>query len=161
MNEEVQYIYLRFSKAKTFASWLVSTWTGQWPSHCEFVVDHGKYLGSDIDTGVAYVDDEYYKDVEFSRDEYYKIMVTASEKEAIMMHAESMLGKEYDTWALIGNMFRRNWQETKKWFCSELIAYAFDKGGRLLIRDRTNRVTPGDLLLSTLLIQCKKEDIKF
>lgn len=156
-----QYIYLRFSKAKTFASWLVSTWTGHWATHCEFVIDHGKYFSSDIDTGVAYVDDEYYKDVKFSRDEYFKILVTQEQKTLIMEHAYNQLDKGYDTLALIGNLFRRNWQETDKWFCSELIAWAFEEGGKKLIRDRINRVTPGDLLLSTLLIPCKKEDLTF
>lgn len=160
MNNKT-YVYLRFTSSHTFVSWLVSTWTGQWPSHVEFVIGNGKYLGSDIDVGVAEVDDEYYKDSKFKRVKYYKILVSKTEHDLVYIYAREQLGKDYDTIALIGNIFRRNWQETKNWFCSELVAWALEKAGNSVIRNRTNRVTPGDLLLSPLLIPCIKEDLSF
>jgi len=152
------YVYLRFSSAKTFASWLVATWTGTWTSHVEFVVSEGQYLGSDMETGVAFVDDQYYIDTHLKREEYVKVKVTQEQYDIIYQYARSQIGKDYDTWALIGNLFRRNWQETKKWFCSELIAKSFKEAGYPLMNYRTNRITPLDLLKSPLLVSCSKEE---
>lgn len=159
--EDKQYIYLRFTDTKSTLSWLISTWTRQWPTHVELVLDDGIYFSSDIENGVAYVDDLFYENSNLNRIEYYKIEVTEYEKDQIIKPILNQLGKKYDILALIGNMFERNWQELDKWFCSELISYGFEKGGKMLIRNKTNRITPGDLLLSPLLKPCKKEDIIF
>lgn len=158
---KIHFIYLRFSSSKTFASWLVSTWTRTWPSHVEFVIDNNEYLGSDIDIGVQKVTDKYYKNNIFEKIEYYKISVTKDQHDQIYQIANNQLGKSYDTLALIGNLFNRNWQESDKWFCSELISYCFQLAGKPLVNEKTNRITPGDMLLSSLLIQCNKEDLIF
>ena len=152
-------IILRFTKQDTISSKLVSFWTGGWPSHVEFVLDIDKYLGSDIDTGVAIVDNEYYNQFNLVKEEYYKIEVTETQHDTILIFLKSQLGKKYDIIALIGNMFRRNWQQTDKWFCSELVAAAFESGNIPIINYKTNRVTPLDLLKSSALAICSKHDI--
>jgi len=156
--EKYMKVYLRFSSASTFASWLVATYTGTWCSHVEFVVSKGQYLGSDIDTGVAFVDDQYYIDTKMKREEYFCVTVTQEQYDVIYQYARSQVGKDYDTWALIGNLFRRNWQQSKKWFCSELIAKSFKEAEYPLLNYRTNRITPLDLLKSPLLVKCSKEE---
>lgn len=159
--DKIYFVYLRFSSSKTFASWLVSMWTGDWPSHVEFVIDDNEYLGSDIDVGVQKVTDKYYENNTFKKIEYYKISVTKDQHEHIYQIANSQLGKGYDTWALIGNLFSRNWQKSNSWFCSELISYCFQIAGKPLVNKKTNRITPGDLLISPLLIHCNKKDLIF
>lgn len=60
--------------------------------------------------------------------------------------ALSQIGKPYDLTALFGILSHRDWQEQDKWFCSELIAWAFDKGGFPLFRkEAMHRVTPQHL----------------
>lgn len=60
---------------------------------------------------------------------------------------ESQLGKTYDFGALFALPFRERWQDTGKWFCSELAATALIKAGRSKFRIRESRVTPRDLWL--------------
>lgn len=53
------------------------------------------------------------------------------------------VGKRYDLAALFGFLFRRDWASPSKWFCSELAAYAFEKGQSPLFRsENTDRITP-------------------
>jgi uncharacterized protein YycO len=67
-------------------------------------------------------------------------------KQAIIDAAKSQLGKPYDIGAVIGFLFRSNWQDDDKWFCSEILAWAFDKGGTPLFRPkRLRRVRPEHL----------------
>lgn len=42
---------------------------------------------------------------------------------------------------------RRRWQDNDAWFCSELVAWAFEAGGRSLFREHAWRITPRDLYL--------------
>lgn len=66
--------------------------------------------------------------------------------DAIIAAARSQIGKPYDRTAILGILFSRDWQEDDSWFCSELVAYSFQKGGRKLFRrDTLNRITPEHL----------------
>ena len=67
---------------------------------------------------------------------------------AIWNAACTQLGKKYDWTALIGIPFHRNWSEADSWFCSELVAWAFEQGGTPLFRrENIHRVTPGHLYM--------------
>jgi uncharacterized protein YycO len=60
--------------------------------------------------------------------------------------AKSQIGKPYDLTALFGFLAHRDWQDTNKWFCSELVAWAFDAAGSPLFRpEALHRVTPQHL----------------
>lgn len=62
---------------------------------------------------------------------------------AVIAAARSQIGKPYDLTALFGLALRRDWQEPDSWFCSELVAWSFDKGGSPLFRpDALHRITP-------------------
>jgi len=57
--------------------------------------------------------------------------------------ALSQVGRPYDWAALLGFLAHRDWASPARWFCSELVAWAFAKGGSPLFRpDSTYRVTP-------------------
>jgi hypothetical protein len=56
------------------------------------------------------------------------------------------VGKPYDLTALFGLLMRRDWQEEDRWFCSELVGWAFAQGGSPLFRaDALHRITPQNL----------------
>lgn len=64
----------------------------------------------------------------------------------VIQAARSQLGKGYDLSALPGLLVRRDWQEPDKWFCSELVAWAFAQGGSPLFRpEAMHRITPQHL----------------
>lgn len=66
--------------------------------------------------------------------------------DALLAAARTQLGKPYDVFGALGVGFRRNWQETDRWFCSELIAYAFQESGHPLFRPESlYRISPEDL----------------
>ncbi|HUB91414.1 MAG TPA: YiiX/YebB-like N1pC/P60 family cysteine hydrolase [Dyella sp.] len=65
---------------------------------------------------------------------------------AIVAAARGQLGKPYDYTAVVGIGLHRDWQQTDRWFCSELVAWSFEEGGSPLFRpEACRRVTPQDL----------------
>lgn len=55
-------------------------------------------------------------------------------------------GKPYDLGALVGLLFRRNWRNPARWFCSEIAAAYAEAGGSPLIRaSALFRVSPETL----------------
>ncbi|MDP3425508.1 MAG: hypothetical protein Q8S32_17340 [Burkholderiaceae bacterium] len=65
---------------------------------------------------------------------------------AVRAAASSQVGRPYDWTAIAGLALRRNWQEDDAWFCTELIAWAFEQAGEPLFRaDSLRRVTPQHL----------------
>lgn len=58
----------------------------------------------------------------------------------------SQIGKPYDLSGMFGLALHRDWQEDDRWWCSELVAWAFDQGGSPLFRpEAMHRVTPEHL----------------
>jgi uncharacterized protein YycO len=65
---------------------------------------------------------------------------------AIVQAARSQIGKPYDLAGILGIALHRDWQEQSKWFCSELVAWAFGQAGVPLFRaDAQSRVVPQHL----------------
>lgn len=61
---------------------------------------------------------------------------------------EQQVGKPYDLGGLFSFVFHRDWANPKKWFCSELAAMAWDKGGTPLFRRKAvYRISPGMIWL--------------
>lgn len=66
--------------------------------------------------------------------------------EGVIAAARSQIGKPYDYTGVLGLGLHRNWQQSGAWFCSELVAWAFQQGGCALFRSgATRRITPQDL----------------
>lgn len=62
---------------------------------------------------------------------------------------EKQIGKKYDWLGICAFIFRkRNWQNPKKWFCSELVAASFKHSGNIIVNSSASRVTPEDLIKS-------------
>lgn len=62
-------------------------------------------------------------------------------------------GKPYDRSAIFGMALDRDWHDPRKWYCSELVAEAFEITGNPLFNINTQvyRITPRDILLSKAL----------
>jgi uncharacterized protein YycO len=68
--------------------------------------------------------------------------------EKVLENARSQLGKKYDYLGLLGIAFRnRHAEERNAWFCSELVAWAFEQAGHPLVRKAVWRVTPQDIYI--------------
>lgn len=71
-----------------------------------------------------------------------------NDDQAIWAAACTQIGKKYDWTALVGIPLHRDWSEPDSWFCSELVAWAFEQGGTpLFTRKNISRVTPGHLYM--------------
>lgn len=73
--------------------------------------------------------------------------IPARDPASVIAAARSQVGKPYDWMGVIGIGVRRRWQDNDRWFCSELIAWAFERSGWPLFRGQPWRITPRDLYL--------------
>jgi uncharacterized protein YycO len=130
--------------------------TRSWASHAEFVdVDASKTLGSRSIGGV--------KIRPCSKDHYSKVeQFTAGNITAAYEWAKRQIGKPYDFSAIAGIAFNRDWRNEARWFCSELVAAAFEAVGSPILSTRPSsavyRITPRDLLLSRLIFYLPEGD---
>ena len=78
--------------------------------------------------------------------------------EIVIAAAESQIGKPYDYTAVVGMGLHRDWQEMDAWFCSELVAWAFEEGKSGLFRPGSlHRVTPEHLWMLKPINSLKEE----
>lgn len=136
-------ITVEFSFRGGLAGKIVQAATWSWASHVDFVLPDGLLLGAVPDGGVSLR--AWSPPVRAER-------YTVDAHPFVLQCAQSQLGKPYDFVGVLGIGLHRDWAETDSWFCSELIAWAFQKAGKPLLRaDHLDRITPRDLLLSTAL----------
>lgn len=136
-------ITLQFSTKTSLSSRLIrwATWSAF--SHVDLVLPDGRLLGATARRGVSIRNPEPVARL---------VRFTIDAPSAVIDVASTQLGRPYDWSGILGWGLRRDWQEDDSWFCSELIAWAFDAAGCPLLRARNSwRITPRDLLLSPLL----------
>lgn len=135
-------ITLQFSSQNKIGSKLIQWFTWSKYSHVDFVLPDGRLLGARGD-GVK-IREPYYVDK--------KLICTVDAPESVLDYALSQKGKDYDYSALFGFILNRKIEDNSKWFCSELVAWAFRQAGvDLLNYSDEYRITPRDLLLSPLV----------
>lgn len=136
-------ITVQFSTTKGIGSRVIRWVTWSPFSHVDLVLDDGRLLGATTHHGVAIRNAE-------PTSACARFQVSAPVD--VIAAAHSQIGRPYDWPGIFGYGFRRNWQEEDSWFCSELIAWAFQEVGFPLLRaERAYRITPRDLLISPLL----------
>lgn len=138
-------IKLQFSTNNSIGSCLVRWFTWSEFSHVDFLLDDNTLLGADFG-GVAIRNnnpDRFTKTVVFEIDAPQDVITIARQE----------IGKGYDFAGILGLLHRRNWQSKSKWFCSELVAYAFNRAGYPLLNNSEAhwRITPRDLMKSPYL----------
>lgn len=76
------------------------------------------------------------------------VSLPARNSALIVAAANGQIGKPYDYTAILGLGLHRDWQESDAWFCSELVAWAFQQAGEPLFRaECLRRVTPQHLYM--------------
>lgn len=140
---------LRFVTDSSIVSTLIrkKTWCDY--SHVDLILDDGTALGARTSGGVAIRPYNYAK---FSAIALFTVDLTTEQKFLIEGFAKAQVGKAYDYGSIAGILFHRDWRNTDKWNCGELIAAAFEQARPLLnISPDVDRIVPRDLLLSVLL----------
>lgn len=114
----------------------------QW-SHCA-IVDGGQIIEAAANGGVR-----VRPLIELTRASSRHVFVAMPcvDPGAVIAAARTQVGKPYDWLGVAGIGLRRRWQDADRWFCSELIAWAFEQGGAPLFRGQPWRITPRDLYL--------------
>ncbi len=63
--------------------------------------------------------------------DYIEKTISAEEEIEFYKIAESIVGALYDYWGILGFITNRRFQNNRKWYCSECVAWAMVKAGRL------------------------------
>jgi len=72
--------------------------------------------------------------------------LACAQPQAVIAAAASQIGKPYDYTGVLGIGLHRDWQADDSWFCSELVAWAFQRAGVPIFRaGASHRVTPQEL----------------
>lgn len=143
-------VLLRFATSNTFGSAIIRAATWDWCSHVGFKLEDGSLLDATQHCGVSIrrLDDQ-----PFMRASYYRFVGDQAVVDRAVAWARTQVGRPYDWTGILGLGIRdRNWHEDDSWFCSELVAEAFEQAGTPLL-DGTDayRITPRDVRISPLL----------
>jgi len=152
-------ITIFFALNHTIESKLIRFSTNSDYSHCGFV---DKTKNTVIDSTIEYGVSEYpISKIILKYDKIVFVDLTCISYTAIN-YARQQLGKKFDWTAIIGiNMFRRNWHEEDRWFCSELITWACNRAFvNFVTKNNVLRVTPNDVFNISTTIGGKLSIIK-
>lgn len=142
-------ITLQFSTTGDWQSRAIRFLTWSWASHVDVVLSDGALLGALASRGVCL---HAPPAGGYRRVERYDVLVPAA---PVLRFLRRQLGKPYDWSAILAWPLRRDWHDRRAWFCSELVAAAFEQAGTPLLRASSaaamRRITPRDLLLSPCL----------
>lgn len=141
----MEQVYLVFCNSKLPLSPVIRavTW-GRW-SHVALLVDAATVIEATGADGVhaTPLSKLMERSTEFC---IVEVDVPRGTSDPIKAAIRSQLGKDYDWWGIAGLSIRRDWQDPANWWCSELVAWAFQQGGAPLFRaDALHRITPHDL----------------
>lgn len=140
-------IKIRFSSGRGIYSSIIRWSTWSWCSHVGIMLSDIHVIDATGEQGVAirtpYGDKEA---------RYFTVELPEEKEQKLLVWIKSQIGKGYDWSAIYGMAFRKDWHNDDKWFCSELVAAAFEEAGHPLLRsENLSRVTPRDLLMSPYL----------
>lgn len=124
--------YARVIQARTWSEW----------NHVAFVLDDGGMLGA-LANGVCIT-----RASDAAKTQDFVVNVPWFD----WAWTKGQVGKPYDWSAIFGMAFDRDWHSEDSWFCSELVAAAFERSGYPILRiSQENRVTPRDISISPML----------
>lgn len=147
--------YILASKGKSLPSKIIRWWQFGYPyTHIAYVLElmEDPYVieawKGEVRKG--FFSAHHTKGTEFA---IFSVEVLPSQKEAIEGFLLEQIGKKYDWLGILGFPFRsKNLQDPDRWFCSELVFYAFKQAGVGLLRDtHPSEVSPRLFLKSPFL----------
>lgn len=139
----MQSVQLLFTRRRLIGSLLIRGVTWSAFSHVEIVLGD-QVIGANMITGVGLVPLKE----RLEKSSYAALVnVPCQDAQAVKRMAMSMIGASYDYWGLLGIVLHSDRFDSKaRFFCSEFVAWAFEKAGTPLIRPEiTGRVTPQHL----------------
>jgi uncharacterized protein YycO len=145
----VTSVRLVFTRRRHIGSLLLRTALWSAWSHCA-IVDGDTVIEATVGHGVRF---RPLADLLSESSDYQFISVPCPNPDAVIRAAFLEVGKPYDYLGVLGIGFRRRWQDDDSWFCSELIAHAFDSAGSPLFRTQHWRITPRDLFIPSYEIR--------
>jgi hypothetical protein len=154
MTKGTRRIYYQFSTSRGVGSWFIRWFTWSEFSHVDLVEPDGWLLGARLFAnhapsgkgGVQRRPPEY---VKFTKTLRVCIEVTQTQYETFWAEAHRQIGKKYDWLAVFGFLFKKDWQNQDRWFCSEFgLWVAVQAGVRMLNLSRIDRCSPELLLCS-------------
>lgn len=151
-------IQLLFVTKDDIVSRLIRWFTWSDWSHVELILSDNHVIGSTWKAGVR----RTYMAEALAGVTKASIYAIECDEESAHVFTAAVLrqeGKPYDLGAVFGFVFRKNWQDVNKWFCSELIAYGAMRANISLLKQIPSRVTPNDLVESIAVV-LKEELIK-
>jgi hypothetical protein len=165
-KEEKVMVTVIFSTEKDLVSGTIRAFTWSSVSHVDIrlpaglkygngrVTENGDLVGArfaqdkGLNKGVSVRPWNYHK----TSKEIWTVSDTTPETDAKIYEAAlSQVGKPYDLSGIANFALHRDWREEDSFFCSELVAWAFEQAGAPLLNGNCNRITPGMLLMSPLL----------
>lgn len=140
-------ITLQFSTERAIDSALIRFLTWSDISHVDVVFPHSLLFGARFRGGVNARPDGYAK---WSHSFRATVAMFEPAEKRFYDALTSQQFKPYDWKGILNFAHQRNWRDESAWFCSELVAWAFEKAGFPLLNIGADvwRVTPRDLLLS-------------
>lgn len=137
-------VRVAFSRRHGIGSLLLRTYMWDAWSHCG-LVDGDDVIEALIPHGVCRTPLAAF----IKRSSAYEIIeIPVPNAEVVLAAVRRQVGKPYDYAGVLGIWFRRNWENTDRWFCSELVAWAIEHT-RSLFRGHISRITPRDLYIRT------------
>lgn len=137
-------VQLLFTTTRWPASWLIRAGTWSAWSHVA-LVDGDQVIESVMGHGVRRV--SLYSAIRRAS-RHALVNLPTRNPALIVAAAAAQIGKPYDYTAILGLGLHRDWQEDDAWFCSELVAWAFQQAGEPLFRaECLRRVTPQHLYM--------------
>ena len=128
-----------FCRSNTFVSWAIRLLTWSEFSHVVLVTP----TGTCIEATWPRVHEVTRDFVNGDNDVVVEVELPCLDPVEATWWARGQIGKPYDWRALLGFLIHRDWTEGQHWFCSELVAAAFEEGGMPLFRAQVlSRVTP-------------------
>ena len=80
-----------------------------------------------------------------ARGKYHSVDVPLTDEVEARKFALAQVGKSYDFAGIFGFWFNRNFEDSKRWYCSEIAVEVAKRGGVKLVRDDLKGVSPRDL----------------
>ena len=131
-----------FCRSNTLASWLVRVFSWSEYSHVAIVSDDGRVVEAVWPRVRELSLDDFESDNGLTK----FVAFPCADPAGALAWARSQIGKPYDLLAVVGFVMHRDWTATRRWFCSEFVAMAFEEGHSPLFRDAAlHRVTPQNL----------------
>lgn len=118
---------MQFVRDPNLAATVIAWFSAGHLSHVDCLLDDGTLLGARNDSvggkppGVQIRPPDYTK---FTTKVVMTIEVTDAQREAFLNFLMAQVGKPYDTQAIWGFLFNRDWRQEDSWICSELQAAA-------------------------------------